>query len=385
MSDLSARLGALTPEQRRRLSSGLRARQVRQPEAAAEPPARLRHSLYFFASADHADASAYYPFVLEAAARADEAGLHAVWLPERHFVDFGGFSPNPAVLAAAVAARTRSIGIRAGSVAAPLHHPARVAEDWALVDSLSGGRAGISFASGWHPDDFVLARTDYADRRETTFRSIEEIRALWRGDALPYPSTAGTTPQIRTRPRPVTAELPVWLTATGTRRTFTDAARAGYGVMTALLGQTMTALRENIAHYRQAWRDAGHPGEGDVVVMAHAYVSERDDLEDFLRPAMHAYLRSFRNQTGGGDDEVLVESAYLDFLTGPSLLGSPAKARGVLAELAAAGADEVGCLVDFGLPAADVLAALPALFGLRTPPAPTAAADQPALIPEVSA
>ena len=92
-----------------------------------------------------------------------------------------------------------------------------------------------------------------------------------------------------------------------------------------------------------------------------------------------------RRATGGGDDEVLVESAYLDFLTGPSLLGSPAKARGVLAELAAAGADEVGCLVDFGLPAADVLAALPALFGLRTPSAPTAAADQPALIPEVSA
>ncbi|AYG79097.1 Alkanal monooxygenase alpha chain [Streptomyces hundungensis] len=364
MSDLSARLDALTPQQRRQLSAGLRAQRREQLKGPAELPDHLRRSLYFFASADHADASAYYAFVLEAAAAADAAGQHAVWFPERHFVDFGGFSPNPAVLAAAVAARTRTIGIRAGSVAAPLHHAARVAEDWAVVDGLSGGRVGLSFGSGWHPDDFALARTDYTDRRDVTVRTIEDIRALWRGETLPYPSTAGTITQVSTRPRPVQAELPVWLTATGTPQTFVAAATAGYGVATALLGQTLPALRDNIARYRQAWQDAGHPGEGDVVVMAHAYVSDRPDLEEFLRPAMHSYLRSFRKQTGDGDELVLLENAYLDFLTGPSLLGSPAKARSVLAELAAAGADEVGCLIDFGLPAADVLEALPALFDL---------------------
>ncbi|MFJ5034182.1 MupA/Atu3671 family FMN-dependent luciferase-like monooxygenase [Streptomyces sp. NPDC088560] len=376
MSDLAKRLDALTPEQRRRLGAGLRARRAEGPATVSGPPEipeRLRRSLYFFASTDHADAAAYYTFVLRAAAAADAAGAHAVWLPERHFVDFGGFSPNPAVLAAAVAATTRNLRIRAGSVAAPLHHAARIAEDWAVVDGLSGGRAGISFASGWHPDDFVLAREDYAGRRTTTARTIEEVRALWRGAALPFVSTAGTTTEVATRPRPVQAELPVWLTATGTPQTFLDAARAGYGVMTALLGQTLPALRENIARYRQAWQDAGHPGTGDVVVMAHAFVSDRPGLEDHLRPAMHAYLRSFRNQTAGTDEEVLLESAYLDFLTGPSLLGTPAKARAVLAELAAAGADEVGCLIDFGLPAADVLEALPALLHITAPALETTA------------
>ncbi|GAA2265701.1 LLM class flavin-dependent oxidoreductase [Streptomyces amakusaensis] len=369
MSDLSARLDALTPEQRHRLSAGLRARRAEQLSAPAQPPERLRRSVYFFASADHASAADYYAFVLEAAAAADAAGQHAVWFPERHFADFGGFSPNPAVLAAAVAARTRTVRIRANSVAAPLHHAARVAEEWAVVDGLSGGRVGLSFGSGWHPDDFALARADYRERREVTARTIEDVRALWRGETLPYPSTSGTTTEAATRPRPVQPELPVWLTATGTPQTFVTAARAGYGVTTALLGQTLPALRENIARYRQAWRDAGHPGEGDVVVMAHAYVSDRPDLEDFLRPAMHAYLRSFRRQTGDGDEPVLLENAYLGFLTGPSLLGTPAKARAVLADLAEAGADEVGCLIDFGLPAADVLAALPALFHLGAPAA----------------
>jgi natural product biosynthesis luciferase-like monooxygenase protein len=378
MSELSERLQALSPEQRRRLADGLRrsGTETRTHDAAAGAGGVPgRQSLYFFASADALPAAEYYPLVLDAAARADEAGMHAIWLPERHFVDFGGFSPNPAVIAAAIAARTTTLRIRAGSVAAPLQHPARIAEDWALVDNLSGGRAGVSFASGWHPDDFTLAREPYADRREITARTMEQVRAHWRGDAVAYPTTAGGEATVVTQPRPVQDEIPVWLTAAGNPTTFMAAGQGGYGIMTALLGQTLPALRQNIVRYREAWAGAGHPGTGDVVVMVHAYVSERPDLEHFLRPAMHGYLRAFRGQTTAAeeDEQVLLESAYLSFLNGPSLLGTPAKAKAVLAELGEAGADEVGFLVDFGLPAADVLAALPALLCLAPVPEGTPA------------
>src|SRR4029453_6956783 len=93
----------------------------------------------------------------------------AVWTPERHFQAFGGLYPNPAVLGAALAAITTRVGIRAGSVALPLHHPVRVAEEGAVVDNLSGGRTGVSFASGWHRDDFVLTPTPYDERKEEMF------------------------------------------------------------------------------------------------------------------------------------------------------------------------------------------------------------------------
>ena len=88
-------------------------------------------------------------------------GFEAVWTPERHFHAFGGAYPNPRSSARRRRGRPDRIAIRAGSVVLPLHSPARVAEEWAVVDNLSGGRVGISFAPGWQPNDFVLNPTRY--------------------------------------------------------------------------------------------------------------------------------------------------------------------------------------------------------------------------------
>lgn len=368
MSGIDERLGQLTPEQRETLRLRLRERARQAPEAPGpqDPVPLVRLSLYFFPQARALAAPDYYSMMLRASEFADERGFHAAWFPERHFVDFGGSHPNPSVLAAAVAARTRRLKLRAGSVAAPLHHPVRIAEEWAVVDNLSGGRAGISFASGWHPDDFVLARDPHDERKKTLMRVAEQVRRLWAGERLTFPNTAGEASHVVTQPRPVQPVLPVWITAAGSPETFRAAGAAGYGVMTALLGQTLRQLRENVDRYRAARQDAGHDGRGDVVVMTHAHVSDDPGLEERLRPALHGYLSSYRAQTGGaGDDEqVLLEAAFQDYLSGPSLLGTRAKAGSVLARLAEAGADEVGCLIDFGLPPQDVLDGLPQLATL---------------------
>src|SRR5207342_155319 len=106
-----------------------------------------------------------YRLLIEGAKFADRHGFEAVWMPERHFHAFGGLFPNPSVTAAAVAAVTQNVQVRAGSVVLPLHDPIRVAEEWSLVDNLSNGRVGISFASGWHADDFVFAPDAYPDRK----------------------------------------------------------------------------------------------------------------------------------------------------------------------------------------------------------------------------
>jgi natural product biosynthesis luciferase-like monooxygenase protein len=336
-------------------------------------------SLSFFAAAgdqainaNGADQPDLYNFLLRSVEVADAAGLEAVWLPERHFHRFGGPYPNPAVLGAAVAARTSRVAIRAGSVVAALHHPARIAEEWSVVDRLSGGRVGVSFASGWMPRDSVVAPTGRGFGRDAMVATIDEVRRLWRGETVSYPSTDGQRYDVATQPRPMQAELPVWVTSAGTPETFELAGRLGAGLLTHLLGQDVERLTANIERYRSAWQSAGHGGRGRVTLMLHTYLTD-GDVASVVHEPMKDYLRSavglvgsvaslFPTFAGVGSeaDRLLadLDHAQLDALLDASasryeqtagLFGTDAQAMSMLRRVAEAGVDEVSCLVDFGV------------------------------------
>src|SRR3954447_24579909 len=167
-------------------------------------------SLFFFATSA-ADAGTPvgtpgggdgYDLLLASARFADANGFAAVWTPERHFHPFGGRYPNPAVIGAALAAVTERVGIRAGSIVGPLHHPARITEEWSVVNNLSAGRVGVSFASGWHSGDFALRPDNYTDRRNVMIDTMETVRRLWRGEEVAFPDADGGAQALRTYPRP---------------------------------------------------------------------------------------------------------------------------------------------------------------------------------------
>ena len=270
--------------------------QGRDHEGANSP---IDFSLFYFSSDEKLDtvngaASDKYRLLLEGARFGDQNGFEAVWTPERHFHDFGGLYPNPSVISAAIAASTERIGIRAGSCVAPLHHPVRVAEDWAVVDNLSNGRVGISFASGWQPDDFVLDPSAYDSRKTVMFERIEQVRALWRGDALSFDDARGGQTTVRTLPRPVQSELPAWVTAAGNPETFRMAGERGYNILTHLLGQSIEDMTEKIEVYRTARAKHGHdPSTGRVTIMLHTFVGDDDDdVRSIVREPMKEYLRS---------------------------------------------------------------------------------------------
>ena len=151
--------------------------------------------LFYFASdeGDYAKARGRekYKLLLDGAKFADDNGFLAVWTPERHFHIFGGLYPSPSVAAGALAMQTQRVQIRAGSVVLPLHNPVRVTEEWSLVDNLSDGRVGISFASGWQPQDFAIAPQAYADRQNLMFDGIATVRGLWRGEERVLPGGDG--------------------------------------------------------------------------------------------------------------------------------------------------------------------------------------------------
>ena len=140
----------------------------------------------------------------------------------------------------------------------PLHHPIRVAEEWAFVDNISQGRAGVSFAAGWQPNDFALAPAAFADRKAGMFEAIDKVQRLWRGERVDFPGPLGEAVGVQTRPSPIQREIPVWVTAAGNPETFEQAGALGYRVLTHLLGQSLADVAGKIAIYRAAWQAAGH-------------------------------------------------------------------------------------------------------------------------------
>ncbi len=354
----------------------------------------IAFSLYFFASDEGGpQAASQRRLLLESARFADRHGFTAVWAPERHFHAFGGLSPNPSVMAGAFAAVTERVRIRSGSVVVPLHSPVRIAEEWAMVDVLSGGRVDLGLASGWFPNDFVLAEPGAYERRaDLVFERAEAIRRLWRGEPFDAVNAAGDAVSLVTMPRPVQRELPVWITAAGNPETFRRAGAAGLNVLTHLLGQSLQALAGKIAVYRQAWQQAGHAGQGQVTLMLHTFVGEDDaQVRRTVRQPMLRYLRSSANLVGSYTASVpffqqrcalsgaagdpppaseqdlhdALEFSFERYYTASSLMGTVESCLERIEQVQDAGVDEIACLIDFGVDAEVVLHSLPLLDELQ--------------------
>jgi natural product biosynthesis luciferase-like monooxygenase protein len=379
------------------------------PARGAHAARALDFSLFYFSADENENAQDKYRLLLEGAKFADKNGFAAVWTPERHFHAFGGLYPNPAVAGAAVAAITERVGIRAGSVVLPLHHPARVAEEWSVVDNLSKGRVGISFASGWQPNDFALMPGNFADNKAVMLRNIDVVRRLWRGESVAFDGPLGKPVELRTLPRPVQKELPYWVTSAGNPQTFVDAGRLGANVLTHLLGQSVEELAEKIAAYRKAYKDAGHAGEGFVSLMLHTFVGPDIDavratvkrpLIEYLKTSLHLVKQyawsfpAFKRREGmdskdqGSIDlqslapdemDALLEYSFERYFDDSGLFGTPDSCLAMIDRIKAVGVDDVACLIDFGIASDTVLAHLPHLNALRERATPQSAADDASL------
>ncbi len=370
---------------------------------------KLDFSLFYFSADENENSQDKYRLLLEGAKYADKNGFSAVWTPERHFHAFGGLYPNPAVAGAAVAAVTEHIGIRAGSVVLPLHHPARVAEEWSVVDNISKGRVGISFASGWQPNDFALMPGNFADNKNVMLRNIEVVRKLWRGESVAFDGPLGKPVELRTLPRPVQKELPYWVTSAGNPQTFIDAGRIGANVLTHLLGQSVEELGGKIAAYRQAYKEAGHAGEGFVSLMLHSFVGPdmeavratvKRPLIKYLKTSLHLVKQyawsfpAFKRREGmdakdqGSIDlqslkpdemDALLEHSFERYFADSGLFGTPESCLSMIDRIKAVGVDDVACLIDFGIASDTVLAHLPHLNALREQSMPAASVGDASL------
>ena len=347
-----------------------------QPLAISER--KIDFNLFYWGN-DDGPGPRKYQLLLDGARFADANGFNAVWTPERHFHAFGGPYPNPAVTGAAVAAVTSNLSVRAGSCVAPLHHPARIAEDWAIIDNLTNGRAGLGIAAGWQPDDFVLRpENSPPNNKPAMYTAIDILRRLWRGEEVAFPKADGSMHSVITQPRPVSAELPIWVTIAGNPETWKEAGQIGANVLTHLLGQSIDEVAGKIKIYHAALREAGHdPADFTVTLMLHTYLAgTRDEAERIAREPMKDYLRSaaglikqfawvfpaFKRPKGVnnafemdlgtlGDDELeaILDFAFERYFQESGLFGTVEDALARTEQLKRIGVDEIACLIDYGI------------------------------------
>ena len=152
----------------------------------------------------------YYRDALEEVVRGEDLGFDSVWMEEHHSV-VDHYWPSPVPVLSGFATRTSRMTLGTDILVAPFYHPARLAEDIALLDVMSGGRAVLGMAIGYKPDEFALYGADLAKRGARFEEQLAIVKGLWTQETLSF---RGTYYQVegRLEPRPITKpHPPIWI------------------------------------------------------------------------------------------------------------------------------------------------------------------------------
>jgi len=218
---------------------------------------------------------------------AERWGLDAMWLAEIHVAPERSVCAVPLTIASAIAARTNRIKIGTGVQVLPLCHPLRIGEEAATVDQISHGRLIFGVERSGFPRTYEAYGVPYGESRERFAETLEILKRAWTEDPFSYSGKFYKFENVRLTPKPYQKPWPEIRIAANSPDTFPAIGTLGHGVFVAVRLGTLSELAPNIRAYRQAYKAAGHPGEGKVFLGAPAYVAEmaeqaRSEPEDSI-------------------------------------------------------------------------------------------------------
>ena len=260
--------------------------------------------------------------VREMALLCDATGFDSFWFTEHHFGYYKRANlPNPLMMAADIAARTRTLRVGLASATIPLWHPVRLAEDVALLDQLSGGRLELGVGRGNHgvealnlnpmadPRDPEANYAVFAETLEILKRALSQDTFSFTGDKYTFPAPGftwdrahpvddpdyvdrdtGEVTRLSLMPRSIQQPHPPLWQMVDSTRSIEFGARNGLGVI--MWRPPMEKLKEHFAHYREMAAEAGRtlrPGEG-CGVMRDTFVA--GSMEEARRLAGDFVMRS---------------------------------------------------------------------------------------------
>ena len=323
---------------------------------------------YFTLSENHyenndREANAFVADILAEAVYDEEVGLHSAWIGEHHFSTLGVLS-CPDLMLANVAARTRRIRLAPAVTVLPLHHPIRVAEQWATLDLLSGGRVDFAAGRGYDRREYLPFKVSFEDNQQIFEEGMEVVRRLWSSDRpISHHGKHYQFDNIAITPKPVQRPLPAYV-ASFSQPSIELAAKLGCGLIVAPFAAAMTygGLRQVAELYH---RTCAHHGQAPGRLMCSYFVHFADTKpqEEAARARQIRYYKECVIAAFPGDPKTAPPSyRYFvamverlrnvrpeDLTENSVLLGSPDQITETLKKVEAAGFDEVILYFNVGL------------------------------------
>ena len=199
---------------------------------------------YFTLSDNHYENNARFSnqFVADITAEAlyaEKVGMHSVWIGEHHFNSLGVLS-CPDLVLAYVAANTTRLRLAPAVNVLPLHHPIRVAEQWATLDLLSGGRVDFACGRGYDKREYLPFHVSFEDNQGIFEEGLELVRELWRAEGrISHHGKYYSFDDVRITPKPIQRPLPTYV-GSFSKPSIELAARLGCGLIVAPFAAAMT-------------------------------------------------------------------------------------------------------------------------------------------------
>ncbi len=225
------------------------------------------------------------------ALHAEALGMHSVWIGEHHF-DSLGVNSCPSLLLASIVPLTTRVRLAPAVAVLPLHHPLSVAEEWATLDLLSGGRVDFAAGRGYDRREYEPFGADFMASLEVFAEGVDILLKAWSAEGpWSYEGKHYAIRDMAITPRPVQRPLPFFI-ACFSRASLEIAARRGLNIIFAPFAAAMTFgdLAKAVAAYREECAKCGKP-PGKAMCSYFVHIADTPAEEDYGRAALMSYFR----------------------------------------------------------------------------------------------
>jgi alkanesulfonate monooxygenase SsuD/methylene tetrahydromethanopterin reductase-like flavin-dependent oxidoreductase (luciferase family) len=294
---------------------------------------------------------------------ADKLGMHSAWIGEHHFNSLGVLS-CPDIVLGYVAANTTRIRLAPAVTVLPLHHPIRVAEQWATLDLLSGGRVDFACGRGYDKREYLPFHVSFEDNQGIFEEGLELVRRLWQAeDRISHHGKYYSFDDVRITPKPVQRPIPAYV-GSFSKPSIELAARLGCGLIVAPFAAAISygGLKQVADLYHETCAKHGQK-PSRLMCSYFTHFADNKAQEDAQRARQIRYYKECVIPALPGDPKTappsyryfvdMVERLQKvrpeDLTENSVLLGSPARVIEVLKKVEAAGFDEVILYFNVGL------------------------------------